>query len=513
MKARSSSNDKIRMLSLVLLLIGVIFSSSVANAAWTTGKFEIYVFDVGQADSQLIVSPTGKTLLIDAGERSWNSGTNAATIAGKIRGVMGNSFNHLDYILTTHMDNDHIGYINYGGIWALLNQHNFTVGKLIHRDAGVWTDSNGDNICDKDNEITWHNAGNVSNTGKNWICYVTNPANASTLHNEVAIPGSSTQIDLGGGVTVKIIESDAKDVMMADGTTPVSGNHTADINPPSENDYSITTKITFNKMDYVTGGDTDGEYATSSYGYTYNNIESFIAPKIGKVEIVRANHHGSGHSSNQTYIDTLNPEVSFISCGSNSYGHPDQTVLDRLNATSKVYITEECDPNRLYNGAIIVNGDIVVKSSDGIAYTVNGTAYTASDPTPPAYGIKNIKINEVLPYPRLVNRSEWVELYNPTTQDINIGGAKIDDIPNGGGAPRTIPAGTIIRAHDYYVMNTTNFFNNGKDAVVFYSSSGEVIDKFAYQYAYPNKSWVRIPDGGPWSRMMSATPTRRAANR
>jgi beta-lactamase superfamily II metal-dependent hydrolase len=376
-KSRSPSVLSMYVL-LVLFSAFMLLPTTAAVAAWTQGKFEIYLFDVGQADSQLIVSPTGKTLLIDAGEKTWNSSRNANAIADKIRQVMGPSFGHLDYIVTTHLHTDHIGTPGYGGIWRLIEIHNFTVGKLIDRDAGVWVDSNHDGVCDPHTEIVWHNVGTTSGTAGKWLCYAMDPANANKLHREVATVDSTSQIDLGPGVTVKIIESDAKGVKMSDGTTPVEGNHSAESLPPSENDYSITLKVTYGNLKYVTGGDTDGEYASSSYGYKYNDVESVIAPGIGRVDVIKANHHGSSHSSNQTYIDTLHPTVSLISCGAdNTYGHPDQAILDRLLSKSKVYFTETCDPSRNYGASVIVNGDIVISSSDGINYTVNRDAYNS----------------------------------------------------------------------------------------------------------------------------------------
>ena len=74
-----------------------------------------------------------------------------------------------------------------------------------------------------------------------------------------------------------------------------------------------------------------------------------LAPRFGPVDVMLANHHGSRNSTNQYYVDVLSPTVAAISCGSNSYGHPDQAVLDRLTAVSDVYITGLCDPNRDYS--------------------------------------------------------------------------------------------------------------------------------------------------------------------
>jgi len=358
-----------------LVLVCLFAPTTLFGQTWTQGNFEIHVFQVGQADSQLIVGPTGKTLLIDVGETTWNSTQSAGTVAQRIHDVMGANHNHLDYIVATHLHSDHIGYVGRGGIWGLIETHGFTVGTLIDRDSGVWTDANGDGSFDA-GEITWRNAGTTSGTGNNWLTY------ASGLNRQTAIVGSTDQINLGPGVTVTVVQSDAQGVTLEDGQTLVAGDHTAETDPPSENDYSITLKVSYGSLDYVTGGDTDGEYETSEHGYTYNDVESAIASRIGQVEILRVNHHGSGHSSNQAFVAALNPDVSLISCGSNSYGHPTQNVLDRLFAASTVYLTEQGDPGRNYGSAIVVDGDIVVESHDGTNYTVNGNTYVASNPAP-----------------------------------------------------------------------------------------------------------------------------------
>lgn len=489
------------------------FLSNVAFAQWTPGNFEIYVFDVEQRDSQLIVSPTGKTLLIDAGEASSNTGKGAAYIASKLREVMGPNFNHIDYVVPSHLHLDHIGYAGYGGIWGLIETQAFTIGKLVDRDAGRWVDANNDGICDPNTEIVWHNAGTVSGTARNWLCYATNPANATKLNRELASVGSTTQINLGGGVLVTVIGSDAKGVKLVDGVTPLAGDHTTDASPPSENDYSIALKISFKQLDYATSGDTDGEYAESPYGYTYNNVERVIAPRFGRVEVLRANHHGSAHSTSQLYVDTLNPDVSLISCGANSYGHPAQTTLDRLLATSAVYLTNICDTTRNYGNAVIANGDIVIKSSNGINYSVNGTPFVATGASLPSqYTVKDVMLNEVMPAPGVVYSTEWVELYNPTAQSIDLGGAIIDDIANGGGAPYIIPVGTVIAPYGYWVLDRTSYFNNTGDDVRLVAPDGTVVDKFTYTSSVNDRSWARLPDGGPWMTTMDPTPTRGAAN-
>ncbi|MBA7683930.1 hypothetical protein ES703_92318 [subsurface metagenome] len=202
-----------RLISLALLFVFFSYGGECwSQGLWEQGNFEVYVFKVGQGDSQFIVSPTGKTLLIDVAEMNWNSGKVAEMIAGKIREIMGSDFNHIDYIVASHLHLDHIGYVEYGGIWTLIEKHGFTVGKLIDRDSGVWKDKNHDGKCDPEKEIVWHHAGTTSGTAKKWLCYVTDPANAEKLNREIAIVGSTEQIDLGPNVVVTIVESDAKGI-------------------------------------------------------------------------------------------------------------------------------------------------------------------------------------------------------------------------------------------------------------------------------------------------------------
>jgi len=42
---------------------------------WRAGELNVYWFDVEQGDAQLVVGPTGKTMLVDLGEDVYNSTT------------------------------------------------------------------------------------------------------------------------------------------------------------------------------------------------------------------------------------------------------------------------------------------------------------------------------------------------------------------------------------------------------------------------------------------------------
>jgi beta-lactamase superfamily II metal-dependent hydrolase len=491
---------------------GTTNSPALPPGTWTPGTLEIHTFNVGQGDSRLIIGPTGKTLLIDVFEASWNTNATATWLAGEIRAITGSD--HIDYIMASHWHLDHIGYAGYGGIWSLLEEQGMTAGAIIDRDGGTWVDSNGDDICDPDTEIVWHNAGTVSGTGRNWACWVTDPNTIGGQIRELAQIGSTTQIDLGisEGVTVTIVQVDAEGIMMADGVTPVQGDHTGDALPPSENDYSITIWLNWGEFDFVTGGDTDGEYATSSYGYVYNDVETDVATRIGQdVEVLSVNHHGSSHSTNQTYVDVLDPDVAIYSVGStNSYGHPDQGVLDRLYANGTVqYFTQIGDATRDYYDSIIVDGHVVIQVTDGINYTVDGDPYVATAPDstgPRAPVVGEVVINEFLAAPQTLFTMEWIELYNTTAEQLNIGEMWLDDLIGGGGAAQQIPADTIIQPGGYYVFETNNYLNNTGDDVNFLGTDGTTVhDSYTYTSPSYDLSICRMPDGGTWTLDCDAT--------
>jgi hypothetical protein len=328
----------------------------------------IYLFDVGQGDSQLIVFPSGFSILIDIPEKTWNTGQTAEMMATKLNTILGTK--HINVAVGTHLHLDHIGYAGYGGFWALLEKYGFTFDKFVDRDSGVWADANGNKVCDRDTEIVWHNIGDVSATGTTWLCYSTNPANTKIYPiRETAKLCSSKQIAPSDG-TVTVVTADALGAKRKDGT-PVSGDHSQDKLPPSENDFAIGIVVRMGAFTYGTFGDLDGQYETSSYGYEYNDVESQVVRRVGQVDLCKVNHHGSQHSTNQLWVDTLKPQAALISVGANnSYGHPDQVTLDRLLPVSDVYLTENGNPADKYGKAVIANGDIT------ITVPVGGTSFT-----------------------------------------------------------------------------------------------------------------------------------------
>lgn len=489
------------------------------TGSWISGNLEIHHINIGQGDSTLIVGPTGKTLLFDAGETNWNSSAKAQIIGAYIENVLG--CNSLDYVVISHFHLDHVGYVGYGGLWSLVEEQGFTVGETLIRDYNSYL-------------------GDTSTTFTNWKTYLEG-AGKIKLNPITAAEGTS-QVNLGTGVTFNIISHDGNGSIIA-------GNFSHDASPPSENDFSIGALLSYGAFDEWIGGDLDGQYEIGGFGYTYHDIELSVAPEIGDVDVYKANHHASSHSSSATFINQLDPEVSIVTVGDgNTYGHPAQSIMDRLNATSTVYMTERGNIGTNI-GAAIVAGTIVIKTSNGSAYTVNGNPYTATEPTRidgdgdgyfveadpadndsgsisspnggcgPIYQTCSVScqvtsgqvlINEVLPAPS--NGTEWVELYNSTSSSINIGYCYIDDIAAGSAAYQ-IPASTMIPAHGFWTLDRTTYFNNTGDDVRFLKENANtVLDAYTFGNTGSNLSWYRLTDGGAWSTSPTASITKGSKN-
>ncbi|MEG1336858.1 MAG: competence protein ComEC, partial [Clostridiales bacterium] len=65
-------------------------------------------------------------------------------------------------------------------------------------------------------------------------------------------------------------------------------------------------------------------------------------------DILKIPHHGSKTGYNEEFYQNVNPQAVVISVGKNSFGHPDQTILDYWRSRNiPIYRTE-------FQGAITV---------------------------------------------------------------------------------------------------------------------------------------------------------------
>jgi beta-lactamase superfamily II metal-dependent hydrolase len=320
----------------------------------------IHCIDVGQGDCTLIVSPTGGTFLFDAGD----NGRGNSVVIPYLQSL---GFTGLDYISCSHYHADHIG-----GIDEVVNWMGIDSVRVAVLDRG------------------W------SYTTKTYQSYAAAVAAKRTTMTDGAV------IDLGGGVTV----------------TCLGLNGNGILSPPfddqEENDMCIALLVEYADFDFFVAGDLSG--VNSSY---YHDIETSISAEAGDVDVYRVDHHGSASNTNSNLVSNLSPEVSIISCGNNSYGHPTQTVINRLvSADSYIYQTELGDGGTIpYGDGEVVGGHIVIE--------VNSTAYTINSDKSYPLESSGVEIAEqTLPfraYPNPFASSTTVSFSLPVGEKADIG--------------------------------------------------------------------------------------------
>jgi competence protein ComEC len=305
---------------IVVMLLAAVFAMALVPGFSVEARaaLEIHCIDVGQGDCTLVISPSGGTFLFDAG----NNGKGNNTV---IPYLQSQGLTALDYLSCSHYHVDHIG-----GIDEVVDYLGIDSIRVAVLDRG-WSyttltyDDYADAVAPKRTTIT-----------------------------------DGQVIDLGGGVTL----------------TCVAVNGNGELSPPfddkyDENDLCVALLVEYGDFDFFVAGDLSGVNSS-----LYNDIESGVASEVGDVDVYRVDHHGSASNSNETLVSTLQPEVAIISVGNNSYGHPTQTVIDRLvSHDSYVYQTELGSGGTIPAGEGEVVGGHIVISVDGGTYTVDGDLY------------------------------------------------------------------------------------------------------------------------------------------
>jgi hypothetical protein len=116
---------------------------------------------------------------------------------------------------------------------------------------------------------------------------------------------------------------------------------------------------------------------------------------------------------------------------------------------------------------------------------------------------------------------DWLELYNPTDQDLDLSGWALYD--EAGREPWQLPEGTALYAGSWLVIWCDGDEDDGGlhapfklsedgENVVLLNEEGDIVDAITFPPLSPDQSWGRIPDGSTaWT--YTSEPSPHTANR
>ena len=263
------------------------------SAGRADGKLRIDFLDVGQGDCALVTFPDNTTLLIDGGGRpgpfkravrpsedfdeEFERETRSIGEAVVSEYLWWRGLDHVDYILATHADADHIDGLNDVA-------RNFVVrAALVARRPA------------QDPE------------------YSKFAETLSAKRIPIITIGAGDQLKFGG-VTAKVI------------WPPPKSNTDA----PSQNNDSIVLRLGLGDRAFLLTGDIETSAETALLKARYQL----------RADVVKVAHHGSRTSSTQDFIAATQVTLAVISVGQTSvFGHPHRDVVERWKTSGAQVLT------------------------------------------------------------------------------------------------------------------------------------------------------------------------------
>ncbi len=250
------------------------------------GQLEVTAIDVGQGDAVLIVGPTGRTMLVDAGGptgavKETADATSRFDVGEEVVSpyLWSRHLRRLDVLALSHAHSDHMG-----GMAAVLRSF---------RPRELWVSVDPSSAA---YQGLLHEAANLGATVRH-------------LH------AGDTQE--WGGVEVRVLAPEA-----------------AYLNPAApRNDDSLVLHLQYGDASVLLEGDAE----------TPSERDMLTNGHLQPVTLLKVGHHGSRTSSTEDFVNAIAPRDAVISVGKdNSFGHPRYEVIQRFaEAGTHLYRTDE----------------------------------------------------------------------------------------------------------------------------------------------------------------------------
>jgi competence protein ComEC len=258
-----------------IFVLGLMLAASLPAAK----TLDIYFIDVEGGQATLFVSPSGQSMLVDAGWPGFN-GRDAERISNvaKQAGVK-----QIDYFVATHYHTDHIG-----GVPQLTER--LPIRAFVDHGESVESGKNPDAL---------------------YAAYAA--ARAKGKHLQVK-PGDTVPVK---GISVQVVAAGGEHIGSAvkggGAANPLCAGVAKKPEDKSENARSVGTLITFGKFRMIDLGD-----------LTWNKELELACPNnlIGTVDLYLTTHHGLDMSGPAALVHALKPRVAIMNNGAKKGGAP-----------------------------------------------------------------------------------------------------------------------------------------------------------------------------------------------
>lgn len=239
----------------------------------------ITFLNVGQGDA-ILIQQGRYQILIDGGK-------NGRTLLGELGRFIPFWDRHIEVIIPTHPDADHVGGL------AAIPRH-YSVGTVLFNGAEGESDY--------------------------WKNFQESIAKEIPFENwQKLIAGSKIILPKGG--EIKIIYP----------KTAFNGIHKDE----DTNAGSVVALFTYGQTSFLLTGDLP--------------YEETVLPSLAPVTVLKAAHHGSKFSTSTSFLKMIQPKEVIISVGENTYGHPHQDVLQRIESSGARILRTDQEGSLMYS--------------------------------------------------------------------------------------------------------------------------------------------------------------------